>query len=278
MAHLEVRAANAADYDDYCRLLPELRTGDPVPTREAREARIAPETMVLEADGAVIASGWVRVLRTWAHVVHVIVDPAWQGRGIGRRLMDALADRLRGAGCTHWYLNVKRDNVAALRLYASAGFAGNVETAVLRIPWSILPSLPTAADAPPPATIAPDEDDGCEAQFGLAPGSIQAARARGDLPFRLGDPARAFAVFNPSFPGAWCFRAAEPALVRPLLDALRPHAPAAVPHVMAVTEDPGVAEALVAGGAELRMELYRLSGPIPGAPPRAQAGAEGERT
>lgn len=265
MAHLDVRTATAADYDAYCRLLPELRTGDPAPTRDAWETRLAPETLILESDGAVIASGWARNLGAWAHVVHVIVDPAWQGRGVGRRLMSAIADRLRRAGCTHWYLNVKRDNVPALRLYAAVGLGSRVETGVVRIPWSIVPALPAGTDAPVPSPVLPAEDHGLEARFGLVPGSIPAARDRGELPVRLGDPACGLAIFNPSFPGAWCFRAPTPDFARPLLEALRPHAPEAVPHVMAVVEDPGVAELLVAHGAELRMELYRLSGPIPGA-------------
>jgi len=261
MPPFHVREATAADHDAYCRLLPELRTGDPAPTPERWATRMAPETLVVEADGGVIATCWVRNLGAWAHVVHVIVDPAWQGRGVGKRLMHAVAQRLRREGSTHWYLNVKRDNAPALRLYASVGLGRRVESVALKIPWTIVPSLPTRTDAPAPAPLEPDADRAFEDRFDLVPGSIAAARARDELPIHLGTSA--LAVFNPTFPGAWCFRVAAPDLARPLLEALRPHAPADVDHVMAMTDDAPAAELLVAHGAELRLELYRLSGSIP---------------
>ena len=209
-----------------------------------------------------VAVGWARNLGAWAHVCQVIVDPAWRGQGVGRRLMEALARHLRGAGCTHWYLNVKRDDVPALRLYASAGLGAPEETAALKVPWSVVPALPATAAAPP--ALAPAEEDrALEARFGLVPGTIGAARDRGSLPIRLGWPASALALFDPAFPGASCFRVERPDLARPLLEAIRPHAPRSVPHVTIVAEDPGVAGRLVGAGAEVRMELYRLAGAIP---------------
>ncbi|MBV8927675.1 MAG: ribosomal protein S18-alanine N-acetyltransferase [Mycobacteriaceae bacterium] len=54
------------------------------------------------------------------HEVHTIgVDPAYQGQGIGRRLLDALLDF---AGRGPVYLEVRTDNAAAIALYRSAGF------------------------------------------------------------------------------------------------------------------------------------------------------------
>ncbi len=52
--------------------------------------------------------------------VHTIgVDPAYQGQGIGRLLLDAVLDRAHGGTV---YLEVRTDNAAAIALYHRAGF------------------------------------------------------------------------------------------------------------------------------------------------------------
>jgi len=54
--------------------------------------------------------------------IHTIgVDPAHQGRGTGRALLDALLAAADGIGATT-YLEVRTDNEAALHLYRAAGF------------------------------------------------------------------------------------------------------------------------------------------------------------
>jgi ribosomal-protein-alanine N-acetyltransferase len=52
--------------------------------------------------------------------VHTIgVDPAFQGRGIGRRLLDMLLQIADGGAV---FLEVRTDNDAAIKLYQSVGF------------------------------------------------------------------------------------------------------------------------------------------------------------
>ena len=52
--------------------------------------------------------------------VHTIgVDPAYQGRGIGRRLLDELLNITEGAVV---HLEVRTDNATAIALYRSVGF------------------------------------------------------------------------------------------------------------------------------------------------------------
>jgi GNAT superfamily N-acetyltransferase len=78
--------------------------------------------LVLEADdrlaGAVMAGydghrGWVNYLA---------VDPAYQGQGLGRLLMDEAERRLLAAGCPKVNLQVRRSNEHAVAFYRHLGY------------------------------------------------------------------------------------------------------------------------------------------------------------
>jgi [ribosomal protein S18]-alanine N-acetyltransferase len=56
----------------------------------------------------------------YEYEIHTIgVDPAYQGRGIGRQMLSRLLDF---AGDDTVYLEVRTDNAAAIAMYESAGF------------------------------------------------------------------------------------------------------------------------------------------------------------
>ena len=61
------------------------------------------------------------------HVMELAVAPDARGRGIGRALLVAAAERARAEGCTSLALDVAADN-PAVRLYRSLGFEVAVET------------------------------------------------------------------------------------------------------------------------------------------------------
>jgi [ribosomal protein S18]-alanine N-acetyltransferase len=78
----------------------------------------------ISADGETLIGygGISRLGRTppFEYEVHTIgVDPAYQGRGIGRRLLDELLNIADG-GAVH--LEVRTDNAPAIALYRSVGF------------------------------------------------------------------------------------------------------------------------------------------------------------
>jgi len=79
--------------------------------------------------------GWRRALETLRHgaggatgtgrgteLLAVAVDPAWQGRGLGARLVEAFLDRVRSEGGRAAYVVVGADNTRAIGLYRRAGF------------------------------------------------------------------------------------------------------------------------------------------------------------
>jgi ribosomal protein S18 acetylase RimI-like enzyme len=52
----------------------------------------------------------------------IALHPDWRGRGVGRRLLEALIDHARATAETGLSLSVSRKNPVALRLYESLGF------------------------------------------------------------------------------------------------------------------------------------------------------------
>ena len=74
-------------------------------------------------DGVLIGYGGIsRLGRTppFEYEIHTIgVDPAYQGRGVGRRMLDEL---LNIAADSVVHLEVRTDNATAIALYRSAGF------------------------------------------------------------------------------------------------------------------------------------------------------------
>lgn len=79
-------------------------------------------------------------------VADVMVAPAHQGQGVGRRLLATTLRAIRGTGERRIYLNVTEGNEPALRLYSSLGFARSLGPTrdwynAVRIP------VPPSADA-----------------------------------------------------------------------------------------------------------------------------------
>ena len=60
------------------------------------------------------------------YVANLAVDPEYQNRGIGRRLLATAAERAQARGYRRLSLHVAASNAPALHLYESAGFAREV--------------------------------------------------------------------------------------------------------------------------------------------------------
>lgn len=70
-----------------------------------------------------VGAGFAVVEPPWAGIFSMRTEAAWRGRGIGRSLLHALAEAVLDRQVTQAYLQVERDNAAALALYSRAGFA-----------------------------------------------------------------------------------------------------------------------------------------------------------
>jgi GNAT superfamily N-acetyltransferase len=84
---------------------------------------------VAELDGRVVGMGGLREWDAIRGVGPIAVDPAAQGRGVGRAVMEAVLDRARGAAGAR--LLQDAFNRASLSLYAALGFAAKEPLALL---------------------------------------------------------------------------------------------------------------------------------------------------
>jgi len=72
-----------------------------------------------EVDGFIL----LRVAADEAEILTLAVEPTARRIGVGSRLLDQALSRAARQGATRAFLEVAADNIAAQRLYASAGFS-----------------------------------------------------------------------------------------------------------------------------------------------------------
>ncbi len=119
---LSLRPATSADVPVVSRLL-EDGFGWSAPDDLAGRLDSAGErTLVVELSGTAV--GTLRLTRdgTDAGIYGFVIDPAWQGRGIGRDVLRRACQQLRADGARRVGLEAAVENDRALALYTSVGF------------------------------------------------------------------------------------------------------------------------------------------------------------
>lgn len=79
---------------------------------------------VAEVDGAIVGFAQIEP-PTWngrAAISHLYVSPPHRGRGVGRALLDALAERARRKGARCLFVETQNVNYPAVQFYLAAGF------------------------------------------------------------------------------------------------------------------------------------------------------------
>lgn len=124
-ANAEVRIQDRPT-DGFCDAFAQIRdlpAAERLPMRGILEAVAMPSAfVVLTEDGRAAATAMAVVDRGWAGLFKVAVDPALQGRGLGRRATLAALSAARALGAHRAYLQVGATNGPALSLYAGLGF------------------------------------------------------------------------------------------------------------------------------------------------------------
>ena len=105
------------------------------PAADIALARRGPGSAVLVGrdDGKIVATAMVGHDGHRGWVYYVAVDPARQGKGLGRTIMSAAEDWLRAAGVPKLQLLVRRENARAGAFYQSLGYEES--TSVMLAKW-----------------------------------------------------------------------------------------------------------------------------------------------
>ena len=212
---LVARDARAEDYPAFARLFLELKVPDPTPSAEQFDARIRPSTFFLFEGERPIAYSFWQALGEVARVIHVVVDPTAQGRGVGRALLREVGTRGMRAGCSRWTLHVKPDNVPARRLYERCGMRVVARSRSMEIAWSEVERLPLGESEGETEAfhVRPEEEAQVEGAAGLLAGQIGALRKGGGWVFlglRRGDGDRRVRGIRPELPWRDAVRRAAP--------------------------------------------------------------------
>lgn len=121
------------------RLIPQLSSSNPPPSRDVLQAIVSSESSTLliarDHDGTILGSMTLAMfriptgLRAW--IEDVVVDEAARGKGVGRLVNERALEIAREAGATTVDLTSRPSREAANRLYQRMGFVAR-ETNVYR--------------------------------------------------------------------------------------------------------------------------------------------------
>ncbi len=126
MDTIDIRQFRIDDYDRAVEIWQQaglaVRPGDDKASISRTLERNPGLFLVACAGGEIIGTAIGAYDGRRGHLYHLAVLPAYQGRGIGRRLIAAVGQRLAALGCPQLNLSVNLDNTAAIKFYEKLGF------------------------------------------------------------------------------------------------------------------------------------------------------------
>jgi ribosomal protein S18 acetylase RimI-like enzyme len=259
------RSARPDDHEAFTRFWAQLITDNPAPPREEWVEHLCPNALFIEEHGALVAYALAFPFGARGDVRQIVVDQAARGRGLGKVVMAAVADKLRAAGCTEWRLETHATNAAALALYRSVGMRAHRTINCVRMarePRAAFAATRSKRHAV--VVVAPEDDRELESNLDLGAGQLARwRRARGTSPLvRVGMHAltQLWRDFSPTLGLLFPFYAQEPDIAAHFL--AEADAERAIEEYEIVTVEPGVYAALVAAGARDHEQLLELAGEL----------------
>jgi ribosomal protein S18 acetylase RimI-like enzyme len=257
---MRIRDARPEDHDLFCRFYAELAVPDATPDAARWTTELCPGAYFVEDRGETVAYAMLLPRGEAGHVVHVVVDPAHRGRGLGKVLMDEAARRLRAAGCRRWFLNVREQNVAGIALYRKQGMRTAFRASSMRLDDVVVRALP-AGPGVSVTTLTEAEARAAEAKYTLYEGSVNRPPGIGLGAWKGGKLCGA-ARFVPAMARSAPFKVADAGTVRPLCDAMRARLPAGSSVKVVLEGQPDVAAWLMKLGGIEELRLLHLVGEL----------------
>ncbi len=262
---LTARDATSRDYEVACELWRAFGADQPPPNEADWNARYLEHIVFLVDDRDDIAGYALCVpYGSRGDIRHIMVTPAWRGKGIGRQLMDAVRTRLHAAGCLDWRLEVRGENETAIALYRKAGMEVLHVLVTLRMTREQAACFgATRSGTLHVVEVDPRDDLALEAHFDLGQGYLARCRqVPSSFVWRIGNDTLAHYRIE---------LAPELSLLFPLRTASADHAE----HVIAAAVDAGMqrelellvvgddaAAPLVTAGATTMERMLEMGGPI----------------
>jgi len=118
----KLRPMNAGDLDRIMEIEPVIYTHPWTRGNFDDSIRVGYHCWVIDFSGVIAGYGVLMTGAREAHLLNLSVAPQWQGRGLGRTLLEHLVRIGRQSQVHQMFLEVRPSNASARRLYAQFGF------------------------------------------------------------------------------------------------------------------------------------------------------------
>ena len=118
----KLRSMRAADLDRIMQIEPVIYAHPWTRGNFDDSMRVGYSCWVIDCGGMLAAYGVLMIGVREAHLLNLSVAPEWQGRGLGRSLLEHFVGLGRDSDALQMFLEVRPSNTSARRLYADFGF------------------------------------------------------------------------------------------------------------------------------------------------------------
>jgi len=118
----KLRPMHAADLDRIMEIEPVIYTHPWTRGNFEDSMRVGYSCWVIDCGGVVTGYGVLMIGVREAHLLNLSIAPEWQGRGLGRTLLEHFVRIGRDSDAQQMFLEVRPSNTSARRMYADYGF------------------------------------------------------------------------------------------------------------------------------------------------------------